>query len=375
MDTTHTEIEFDAAGVCNFCRGYEILARSIPSPEAGQSQLEQTIARMKAMGRGRDYDCILGLSGGVDSSYLAMKLVDWGLRPLAVQFDNGWNTELANHNIESICRKLDIDLFTYVVDWPEFRDLQLAFLKAGLANLEAPSDHGIFACIYRTALQKRIPYLVTGVNYVTEGSNPISEKPRRAFSHGYYYGDLLHLKAVHRRFGTRKLKSFPTLGYFHRVWIDLFKLRRFDPLNLIPYEKAAAVRELQERVGWRPYPGKHFESVITRFHQSYILPRKFGIDKRRLHVSNLIWSGQLSRSAALAELESPICPPELLRQDREFFMKKLGLSEEDFEKIISAPPVSYDAYPNMWSVIRDTPRMLNTVRKALGPVVRLLRSR
>jgi hypothetical protein len=298
----------------------------------------------------------------VDSSYLALKLVEWGLRPLAVQFDNGWNTELANHNIEMVCRKLNVDLYTYVVNWPEFRDLQLAFLKAGLANVEAPSDHGIFACIYRVAIQKRIPYLVTGVNFVTECSNPLGEKARSVFTHGYYYGDLYHLKAIHRQFGKIKLHTFPTLGIFRRIWIEKFRLKCFAPLNYLAYDKNAAILELQAKLGWRPYPGKHFESVITRFHQSYILPRKFGVDKRRLHLSNLIWSGQLTRAAALHELETPNCPPELLRQDKEFFMKKLGLAEPEFEEIMSAPPVSYDQYPNMLWVIRAIPRLWRPLR-------------
>jgi N-acetyl sugar amidotransferase len=317
---------------------------------------------MRRRGRGRDYDCILGLSGGVDSSYVALKLAEWKLRPLAVQFDNGWNTELATRNIQSICSRLKIDLYTQVVNWPEFRGLQLAFFKAGLANLEAPSDHGIFAAIYRTAVQKRIPYLVTGVNYATEYANPLTSAPRCIFSHGYYYGDLFHLKAVHRRFGSRKLKTFPTLGVMRRLWIETFRLKRFDPLNLMDYDKTAAIRELQEKVDWRPYPGKHFESVITRFHQAYILPRKFGVDKRRLHLSNLIWSGQLTRAEALAELSLPACSDELLRQDRDFFIKKLEISEAEFETIMAAPPISYDHYPHMLWLIRLLPRLVQPLR-------------
>ncbi len=348
MDTTHAEIEFDAAGVCNFCRGYDqhVAARAL-APEVAEQRLEAALNQIRANGKGRDYDCILGVSGGVDSSYLALKCKDWGLRPLLVQFDNGWNTELANNNIQALCESLGFDLYTFVVDWPEFRDLQVAFLKAGVANVEAPSDHGIFACIYRTALAKKIPYLLSGVNAATESNCPVGEKAKTIFSYGYRYDDLVHLKALHRRFGTRPLKTFPTLGYWRRYWLERSGvIKRFDPLNYMPYIKAGAIDELQARTKWRPYPGKHFESVITRFHQSYILPVKFGVDKRRLHLSGLIWSGQISRHQAKAEIAQPPCPSDLLRQDFEFLTKKLGFSAAQFRSLMGDPAKTYADYPN-----------------------------
>jgi N-acetyl sugar amidotransferase len=350
MDTTHLEIEFDASGICNYCKGYDQILKNLPPPAKQREILEQLLDRIRSNGVGRDYDCILGVSGGVDSSYLALKCKDWGLRPLLVQFDNGWNTELANHNIQAICQHLGFELYTYVVDWPEFRDLQLAFIRAGVANIEAPSDHGIFACIYRAAHQKRIGWLLTGVNYVTEACDPIGEMARRVFSYGYSYGDLYHLRALHRRFGRRPLRTFPTLSSVRRRAYELSgQLKRFDPLNYMPYNKAEAVAMLQERVGWRPYPRKHFESVITRFHQSYFLPVKFGMDKRRLHLSGLIWSGQLTRDQGLQELSEPICPPELLAQDLEFVMKKLGLDQTELNRLMAETPHSYHDYPNsLW---------------------------
>lgn len=364
MDTTMVEIDFDHDGVCNFCRGFDlnVTARQQP-PEVCARKLETMIAQMKADGRGRDYDCVLGLSGGVDSSYLALKCKDWGVRPLVVQFDNGWNTELANHNIQSICEKLGFDLFTYVVDWPEFRDLQLSFLKAGVANVEAPSDHGIFACIYRTARQHRIGWLLSGVNNATEACCPVGPKAKEHFSYGYRYADLHHLRALHRRFGTVPLKTFPTMGLFERIWMERKHLKRCDPLNLMPYDKKAAIVELEQRIGWRRYEGKHFESVITRFHQSFILPRKFGLDKRRLHLSGLIWSGQLDRASAARDLEQPPCPAELVEQDRQFFMKKLGLGQAEFEAIMQAPAKTYRDYPNQNWLFTNLPRILQTVRR------------
>jgi N-acetyl sugar amidotransferase len=356
MDTTHTEIYFDEPGVCNFCHGYDqIVAGRRPSSQALEAQLQGALARIKADGRGRDYDCLLGLSGGVDSSYLAVKCKDWGLRPLLVQMDNGWNTELANHNIHRICETLGFDLHTHVIDWSEFRDLQLSFLRAGVANFEAPSDHGIFACIYRTAADRGIRWILTGVNQATEACAPLPKPGARTSSYGYRYGDLVHLKAIHRRFGSRPLRTFPSLGYFHREWLERSgRIRRFDPLNYMPYIKQSAVRELQERVGWRPYTGKHFESVVTRFHQCYILPVKFGLDKRKLHLSGLIWSGQGTREEALVELSQPACPPAMLAQDREFFMKKMGLTAAALDQLMVEPAHDFSEYPNIDWLYRAT---------------------
>ncbi len=347
MDTSHAEIHFDSEGVCNYCHGYDVIARSLPSPEVASQLLKDAIMAVKAAGKGKPYDCVLGLSGGVDSSFLAVKLKEWGLRPLAVSFDNGWNTELAVQNIEKICRRLDVDLHTYVVDWPEFRDLQLSFVKAGLANVEAPSDHGIFACLYRTAMEKKIKYVASGVNFATEACNPVGDEAKRTFSYGYHYSDLYHLRAVHRRFGSRPLKTFPTMGFFTRLMIErLGRVRRFEPLNLIPYSKSEAIALLQERYGWRPYEGKHGESVITRFHQAYILPVKFGMDKRKLHLSGLIWSGQISRADALEELKRSPYPVNLIAQDKEFVAKKLGLSIAEFDALMNEVPHVYTDYPN-----------------------------
>lgn len=367
MDTTMVEIDFDGAGVCNFCRGYDLtIAVKEPSPAEKARRLDLVLKTIKRDGVGNSYDCVLGLSGGVDSSYLAMKCKDWGLRPLLVQFDNGWNTELANHNIQAICEKLGFDLLTYVVNWPEFRDLQLSFFRAGLANLEAPSDHGIFACIYRTAAKESIPWLLSGVNNATEACAPIGEKTKEHFGYGYRYSDLVHLKAVHRQFGTLPLKTYPTMGLLRRLWLERQnKLKRCDPLNLMPYDKAAAIEELSQRLGWRRYEGKHFESVITRFHQSYILPRKFGVDKRRLHLSGLIWSRQLEREEALAELARPPCPPEMVEQDRQFFIKKMGLREEEFDSIMQSAAKTYRDYPNINNVYNNLPAFTTRLRNLL----------
>jgi N-acetyl sugar amidotransferase len=365
MDTSHAEILFDSEGVCNFCHGFDLLNAARPRGESATDALTQCISSVKAAGASKKYDCVLGLSGGVDSSYLALKLKEWGLRPLAVQFDNGWNTELANHNIERICKALHIDLFTSVADWEEFSALQRSFLKAGVANAEAPTDHAIFATIYRTARKFRIPYLITGVNVATECYNPIGHQNLNDFSFGYYYSDLHHIKAIHRHFGGSRLRNFPSMGILEKIWYEKFRLTRLDPLNLIEYNKEEAARELQDRLGWRPYSGKHHESVFTRFHQSYILPRKFKLDKRKLHMSNLIWSGQLSRIDAIEELSKPACPEELIRQDEKYVKTKLGFSDKEWSEIINSSPVNFSAYPNqLWLIraIQATTRRLALLR-------------
>jgi N-acetyl sugar amidotransferase len=346
MDTTMVEIDFDHAGICNFCRGFDHKIKEPMEPlELRTQRLEAMIMQMKAEGKGREYDCVLGLSGGVDSSYLALKCKDWGVRPLLVQFDNGWNTELANHNIQVVVEKLGFDLFTYVVDWPEFRDLQVCFIRAGVANVEAPSDHGIFACIHQVAVERSIPWLLSGVNQSTEACCPIGPKTQTHFTYGYRYSDLHHLKAISNRFGNVPLKTFPQMGIF-KASMYRRRLKRCDPLNLMQYIKNDAVAELEQRIGWRRYDGKHFESVITRFHQSYILPRKFGLDKRRLHLSGLIWSQQLERCQAVQELENPPCAESIVEQDRQFVVKKLGFSQNEFEMIMQSPAKTYQDYPN-----------------------------
>jgi hypothetical protein len=226
--------------------------------------------------------------------------------------------------------------------------LQLAFLKAGVANVEAPSDHGIFACIYNTALSRKIRYVVSGVNYATETWAPLGERAKDVFSCGYGYGDLVHLKALHRRFSQVPLRTFPCMGFFRRLYLQQSgRIHRFDPLNYVQYNKAEAIATLQRELGWRPYQGKHGESVITRFHQAYILPVKFKVDKRRVHLSGLIWSGQLSRAEALLELERPCLSPDLLRQDKEYVAKKLGLSNAEFDALVAAPAHTYNEYPNV----------------------------
>jgi N-acetyl sugar amidotransferase len=295
---------------------------------------------MKRNGQGREYDCIIGVSGGVDSTTVAYHVKRLGLRPLALHLDNGWDSELAVDNIKRTLDKLGIDLYTHVIDWEEFRDLQLSFLKASVPNLEIPTDHAISSLLLNTAVKKGIKHIVMGGNLSTEGIMPISW--------GYYNQDLRHIRAVHRRFGTRKLRTFPRLSLLRYLWVFLVRGVRYLPiLNCLDYDKAKAKELIQEELGWRDYGGKHYESIYTRFFQGYILPVKFGFDKRKAHLSTLIASGQITREQALQEMtKDAYGTPELLAQDREFVIKKFGLTESEFEAIMKAPPKRHTDYPS-----------------------------
>jgi len=361
MDTTNPNISFDSDGVCNFCHEYEAAAKAIllPEPDA-RRKLESIVNEIKRAGKDKEYDCILGVSGGVDSSYLAYRLRELGLRVLAVQFDNGWNSELAVKNIQLLCEKLGMDLYTYVVDWEEFRDLQLAFIKSSVSNIEAPSDHGIFASLYKIADERRIKYIIDGNNIVTEQISVLA--------YGWRYDDLRQLRAIQRKFGTVKLRTFPQMGFWKRQYYQrIRRIKRVSLLNYMPYIKSDAMRSLESELGWRNYGGKHCESIITRFHQSYILKNKYKMDKRRAHLSNLIFSGQLSRASALEELQSPSCPASLIEQDRNFVIKKLGLTEAEFTNIMATPAKSYRDYPNserLYNMYEKLAKRLNRLRNA-----------
>ncbi len=349
-------IEFDANGVCNHCRRYDALvaSRVMQGPE-GQRALDALVARMKSAGRGRDYDCIIGVSGGVDSTYVAYLVRKLGLRPLAVHFDNGWNSELAVSNIEKVLKRLDIDLYTYVVDWEEFRDLQMAFLKASTPDGEIPTDHGIFALLWNEAARLGVRYIVSGMNFATESMSV----PDWSYGHS----DWRYIKAVHRRFGTRLLRTYPHFSLLDLAWINLVRrIRTVSILNYLPYDKNEAMRVLQDELGWIYYGGKHYESVYTRFWQGYVLPRKFGIDKRYGHLSDLINSGQLTREQALEEVAKEPYAAELQAQDLRYVAKKFELTEAQFAELMALPPRSFREFPNNYATVERLKRFVNSLR-------------
>ncbi len=340
MDTSDPAIEFDAHGVCNHCHRRDSLAATLPATrEEGLARLDRILERIKNDGKGREYDCLIGISGGVDSSYLAHLAVERGLRPLVVHFDNGWNSELAVKNIESVISRLNLDLQTYVVDWPEFRDIQRSLLKAGVLDLEILSDQAIIATMFRLARKNRIKYILSGHNVATETHLPDAWT--------WMKFDARNIRAIQRRFGTRAIRSTPLmsiLGYTLSQMAYGFKF--VWPLNLVDYHKPQALDLLKSEYGWREYSTKHGESIITRFYQNYILPTKFGIDKRRAHLSSMICSGQISRADALAKIALPPYTPMEQEEDLDYVTKKLGFSREEFDRLMHEPAQSHLDYPS-----------------------------
>jgi N-acetyl sugar amidotransferase len=357
MDSSDPEIVFDDEGQCNHCTA--ALGRmkvQLEPLEQRRRSLGLLVDKIKTEGKGKDYDCIIGVSGGVDSTAVAYHVKALGLRPLAVHFDNGWDSELAVDNIKRALDKLGIELYTHVVDWEEFRDLQLSFLKASVANCETPTDHGITALLFRMASKVGTRFILSGSNLVTEAIMP--------YAWGHYNQDLRHIKALHRRFGTVPLKTMPLISLFDYFYFVLArKIRQIPFLNYIDYNKDAAKDLLARELGWRDYGGKHYESVWTRFFQGYYLPVKFGYDKRRAHLSTMICSGQIAREVARGEMEHPGYPPELLRQDMQFVMKKFGLSQEQFDAIMKAPNREARDYPSHYFLFHTMRRYKNVFRK------------
>lgn len=358
MDTSDPEIVFDEVGNCNHCRNYFArVEREVRRGEAGRRHLAEIADRIRKENRGREYDCVIGVSGGVDSTMVAyVARHELQLRPLAVHLDNGWNSELAVDNIRRTLNVLGIDLLTHVIDWDEFRDLQLSFLRASVPNCEIPTDHAITALLFHQAARHGLRYILSGGNVVTEGIYPLSW--------GYYNFDLRHLRAIHRRFGSAPLKTLPTISIPQYLWHLLARRTRVvNVLNHIDYNREDAINVLQQKLGWRPYGGKHYESIYTRFFQGYILPRKFGYDKRRAHLSALVCAGQLSRAEALAALDRDPYDGHDLRSDKLFVTKKLGLSLEEFDEIMRLPPRSFRDYPSNYWAFGGLPRIRAALKR------------
>nr|WP_298996105.1 N-acetyl sugar amidotransferase [uncultured Allomuricauda sp.] len=347
MDTSDPEIVFDEHGICNHCTDALMRAKTIWLPnKEGEKRLNTISEEIKNSQKGKEYDCIIGLSGGVDSSYLAYKVVELGLRPLVVHIDCGWNSEMAVKNVENIVKKLNLDLYTHVVDWQEMKDLQLAYFKANVANQDVPQDHAIFAALYSYAVKNNIKYVFSGGNFATESILPKSW--------GYNALDSKNLKSIHKRFGTRKLKKYPKVSFFRRyIYFPLIrKMVIVKPLNFMSYRKEEAMDIMKEKLDWQYYGGKHHESRFTKFFQAYYLPHKFGYDKRRAHLSSLIVSGQLTREEALKEIAEDIYPNDAHIEDMEYVAKKLGISLEEFRDIIAMPNKTHKDYPNVEGLFR-----------------------
>jgi N-acetyl sugar amidotransferase len=341
-----TVFNLDKDGVCNYCNYYASANANLGNADDKKRYIENKVSQMKAAGKGKSYDCILGVSGGTDSSYMAYWAKEQGLRPLVAHFDNGWNSELAAKNIENICKKLDFELQTIVINWPEFKALQLAYLKAGVIDIEALTDHAIYATITRIARDHKIKYTLSGFNYATEAVMP----------KGWVFdkGDWENIKDIYAQHGSGiPIKTFPHVSFWKKLYYHWFlKLETIQVLNYIPYSKQMAKEIITKELDWKDYGGKHFESVFTKFYQIYILPTKFGVDKRKAHLSNLICSGQLTRELALQELALPLYNDSDMIADKEYVLKKLGLSESEFDMFMKEKPRSHTEFrteEKMWA--------------------------
>lgn len=360
MDTIgDDDIRFDEDGVCNYYHEFrEKLKIRVPEASVAEKQLKDLVAKIKKEGEGKQYDCIIGISGGVDSTYTAWLVKELGLRPLAIHLDNGWNSELAVKNIENILNKLGIDLYTEVMDWEMFKDLQLSFLKASTADGEIPTDHAILSILYQTAAKFKVKYIISGMNFRNEGMLPPS------WARGYL--DWRYIKSVQKKFGKQSLSTFPHMTIFNFLYFNLVKkIRSVSFINYIPFDKQEAMEVIQEKLGWQNYGGKHYESIYTRFYQAYILPKKFKIDKRKAHLTCLIAStGEITREEALKILEQPTADEKLLQDDKEYLLKKFGISAEEFESIMNAPIKTIFDYPNYHKWEIKFRKALNRLRKA-----------
>jgi N-acetyl sugar amidotransferase len=364
MDTTDPLIKFDDEGVCNHVRYYEEWEiNSKLTTIAAELAMVEMVEKLKKEGKGKEYDCIMGLSGGVDSSYMAWLVTKkLGLRALVVHVDTGWNSELAVNNIQSIVQKLNLDLHTLVIDWEEMRDLQLSFFKSSVANLDVPQDHCFIASLYKEARKYGVKYIMNGSNMSTESILPNAW--------GYSSSDPIHVLGIHKLFGKVKLKTYPVYTLFNKyLYYPYFvKMKTITPLEWIEYNKEDAKQFLMDELGWRDYGGKHYESKFTKFFQAHYLPTKFGYDKRKAHLSSLIVSGQMTRDEALAELKKPLYEPAELEEDIRYFSKKIGITLDEYNKIMALPPKSYTDYPNgvkleegISKIIRFLSKMRNIV--------------
>lgn len=361
MDTTDQEITFDNQGVCNHCHQFdEVTSKNWFPNEEGKKKLEDIFDKIKQERKGHEYDCILGLSGGLDSSYLALVMKDYNMRPLVVHVDAGWNSELAVYNIEKVVKYCGYDLHTHVMNWPEVRDLQLAYLKAGIANQDVVQDHAYFASLYHFAVENKIDYVISGGNIATEAVFPSS------WHHAAM--DAVSLNAIHKKYGSLPLKQYKTISFlqYYLYYPFIKKMKSVRPLNYLPYSKETALAELEERVGYKSYGRKHGESRFTKFFQNHYLPAKFNMDKRKPHLSSMVLSGLLTRKQAVCELEKPLYDASELREDKHFLAKKLGISVEQLEEYVTSSGHSYLEYANWDGRYALMKRVQSLISKILG---------
>ena len=347
MDTSDSKIIFDDKGVCDHCNTfYSEILPNWHTDERGKKTLSDIVKKIKRQGKGKDFDCLMGMSGGIDSSYLLYIMKEkYGLRPLVFHVDAGWNSQIAVNNIERLVDGLGLDLYTKVINWEEIKDLQLAFFKSGVPHIDVPQDHAFFATMYKFASKHRIKYILTGGNYSTECvRNPLEWM--------YYQSDSIQLRDIYKKFGTGELKDYPITNIlWHKIYLPYIKgIKLIRPLDFVPYNKNEAMQLLVDKFGYQKYPQKHFESRFTRFYESYWLPKKFGFDTRKVQYSSLILTNQMSREEALKKLESPAYDTETIHQDFEYVATKLGISVEELQSYMDAPNKTYKDYKSQETI-------------------------
>ncbi len=339
MDDTDPNITFDISGICNHCKGAKILGEKIWFPnESGKEKLNLLIKKMKEDGKGKKYDAIVGLSGGVDSSYIVYKAKEWGLRLLALHVDGGWNNSIAEENVKAISEYSNVDLEIVKIDWQEMKEMQLAFLRAAVPNQDIPQDHAFFAILYSYAVQNDVKYVLNGSNWETENILPSAW--------GYNAMDGNHVKDIYAKFGRKKLKHFPIINLYKlKIYYPYVKkMKIIKPLNYLSYHKEDAMKELEDNTDWKYYGGKHYESIWTKYFQSYYLPTKFNFDKRKAHLSSLIVSEQITREQALTELKKPPYDSTDLDEDQQKVAGMLDISTEELESFVTSPNKKHSDY-------------------------------
>ncbi len=344
MDTSDPRISFNSEGICDYCNNFNTsINPSWDTGKKGELELSKLADKIKKEGAGKDFDCIIGLSGGLDSSYAAYVAVEkMGLKPLLFHVDAGWNTDQAVGNIEKLVDGLDLDLYTEVINWQEMKDLQLAFLKSGIPDQDLPQDAAFFSALYKFAREHKIKHVITGANYSTECCREPEEWG------GYPGIDKTLFTDIHNKFGKRKLTSFPLVDIFvyKIIYQRLMGMKVIKPLNLVPYIKKDAEKELHDLFGWQSFKHKHHESRFTRFYEDYWLPRKFGFHKRRAHFSSLIMTGQMTRDEALERISQPEMDEHFLNQEFEYIANKLDLTVNELQSIFDSENKTFHDYKN-----------------------------
>lgn len=358
MDTSDSQITFDEKGICDHCNDFQQHVKpNWHTDDRGRKELESIVAKIKESGKKNDFDCLLGLSGGVDSSYmLHLAVKEFGLRPLVFHVDGGWNSELAVHNIQVMIDKLGLDLYTEVINWEEMKDFQLAFFKSGVPHIDIPQDHAFVATLYYFADKYNIKYILNGGNISTECV-------RNPMEYCYYGTDMAQIHDIMKRFSTIEMKSYPFSSVFrHKIYLRYIRgVKVVKMLNYRPYVKAEALTLLEKEYGWKPYPQKHFESRFTKFYEGYWLPERFGFDTRRIQYSSLILTDQMTREEALERLKKKAYDPKTINDEFNYISTKLGIASEELKHYFSMPKKFYWDYKNQVSVFKLGAKFLKAI--------------